>query len=152
MSGGPVIVNEADSDQFTIAFAGVNIAQGAGQSGYTDGEFFSCEQARESFTTVEGTDGSLTRSKTNTRLMHIKITLGQTSARNALLSAIVTAGENGVNGADIGSFKLQNLQGTTQIVASRCWVTKRPSVTLDRASKERVWLFDAAWDVFTVGS
>jgi hypothetical protein len=151
MSGGPFSVREADSDQYILQVAGVNIAQGAGQSGYTDGEFFSCEQARESFIVVEGTDGSITRTKTNTRLLNMKINLSQSAARNALLSAIVISGENGVNGADIGSFVLKDLQGTTLVQCSRSWISKRPSIALDRSSKERVWTLQGVWDVFLVG-
>jgi len=151
MAGGPIAVREADSDQYVVQFAGVNLAQGSGQSGWTDGEFLTCEQVKDSFMIVEGTDGSLSRSKSNTRLLSVKIVFAQTGVRNALLSAVIASGENGVNGADIGSFLLKDLQGTTLVVASRMWVVKRPTIALDRTSKERAWMFHGAWDTFLVG-
>ena len=122
----------ADADQYRLTVAGVPISQGAGQSGYADGEFFSCDQPKESFIIVEGTDGTVARSKTNTRVLEMAVTLLQTSASNAYLSGLLINDENNPNGAGIGSFVLQDLTTPPQppllchvalaIVQGRCVV------------------------------
>jgi hypothetical protein len=95
-------VRVADADQYRITFAGVPISRGAGQSGYADGEFLSIEQVQESFKSVEGTDGTVVRSKTNSRLVNINVSLIETSTSNAYFSSMITLDEGGVIGARCG--------------------------------------------------
>ena len=107
-------VLEYDADQIRISIAGVAIAQGAGVSGFADGEFLSLG-FKPQFTLVKGTDGSATRSKTNDRETEIKINLMQSSSVNAILSALLMADVSTPNGTGIGSFVVADLQGTTLV-------------------------------------
>lgn len=142
----------ADADQYRIQVAGVPISRGAGQTGYADGEYFTSSQPKDSFVIVEGTDGSVARSKTNTRIVEMSIKLLQTSLSNSYLSGLLASDENAPNGAGIGSFTVQDLQGTTLISCTRAWIRKPADISLDRAAKERVWTFHGIRSVYIVGN
>lgn len=144
-------VKEADADQYRVMVTGVAISKGAGQSGYTDGEFLNVAPARPIFESVEGTDGSISWSATNSRLLKIKLVLAQTSGSNAFLSSLTLKDQNKPNGAGIGSFIVEDLQGTTLLLCSRSRITNWPDFTLNRTSQPRSWAFEAVWDTYVVG-
>jgi|ERR1700722_6662343 len=141
----------ADADQYRIMVAGAPISNGAGASGYGDGEFLKVAQKNDSFIVVEGSDGSVVRSKRNTRLLDIELTLLQSSASNAFLSALLLLDVNQPNGAGIGSFVMEDLQGTTLILCTRAWINKPADVMLDRGATARKWPLVGLWDVLLVG-
>ena len=137
-------VSIADSDQILVSFAGILLSRGAGASGYADGEFLKIVPAKDSFTEVEGTDGTIARSKTNSRLMTITVRLLQT---NSLLSA----DEGNPNGAGIGTFVVQDLNGTTTFKSLKAWLKKWPEQSFDRSAKEREWVFSCSRSSIVVG-
>lgn len=142
---------EYDADQFKIQVAGIQIAKGPGKSGYADGEFLSVKKTKDSFTIVEGTDGTVARSKVNSRTIEIELTLLQTNATNADLSALWQSDENNPNGQGIGSFLVQDLQGTTKIMCTKSWISKPADVVLDRGAKGRKWMMSGLYSVYNVG-
>lgn len=139
--------SEYDADQVTLNVAGLLI-----DSGYADGEFIRVEKTRESFTTYEGTDGSVTRSKTNSKLFSIKIRLAQSSIGNSLLSALHATDQAGQNGAGVGAVLIQDRQGSTLYSGSKCWIEKPPDASFDRETKEREWELKAMLDVTVWGN
>jgi hypothetical protein len=142
-----------DSDAYSIILAGIPISRGAGLSGYDDGEFFTATQPQDSFLTFEGIDGTVTRDATNTHLIQMSIKLLQVSPTNDILSRLLIADTNvTTNGAGVGSFKLQDQAGTTQIICPRCWIRKPADITLDRGAKGREWILDGIATVYMVGS
>ena len=147
----PFSVKAVDADQYVIAFAGNPVSLGAGQSGYADGEFLTISQTTDAFTTVVGTDGSVARSKTNNRLLDIKLILLQSNSYNAFLSGLLLADNNAPNGAGIGSFVVEDLSGTTLVLATRAWISKPADISLDRGAKARSWAFQAVYDVLLIG-
>jgi hypothetical protein len=142
----------ADMDQYLILLAGVALSQGAGQSGYADGEFFNGKQMKPSFTAVEGTDGSVARSKTNSRLCEMTLSFLQTAQQNNFLTGLLTLDENAPNGAGIGSFELRDMQGTTLILCSRAWITGPAEVVLNRGVEARKWTLNGIRSIWAVGS
>jgi hypothetical protein len=145
-------VSIADADQYRIAFAGILLSRGAGASGYADGEYLKIVRVKESFTVVEGTDGTIARSKTNSRLVTITIRLLQTNAQsNGLLSALLSADEGNPNGAGIGTFVVADLNGTTFFKCLKSWLQKWPDQSFDRTAKEREWMFQGAQSQIVVG-
>lgn len=148
---GDFSVKTADMDQYVILFAGVTLSNGAGQSGYADGEFFSAKQSAPSFTVTEGTDGSLTRSKTNRRLCEYTLTFLQSADQNAFLSSVLSGDENAANGAGIGSFELQDLSGTTLLLSTRAWIIGPPDVVLNRGAEGRKWVLNGPKSLWLVG-
>ena len=141
----------ADSDQYRLMMAGAPISNGAGASGYADGEFLKTSLRNDGFIEVEGTDGSVARSKRNTRLVDIELTLLQTSTSNAFLSGLYFLDTNQPNGAGIGSFVLEDLQGTTLILCSQAWVRKPADVTLNRSAEPRKWMITGMYSAYLVG-
>lgn len=141
----------ADADQYRLMVAGVAINNGPGQSGYADGEFLTISQPKDGFVIVEGTDGSVARGKTNTRIVEISIKLLQTSASNAILSALHALDVNTPNGAGVGSFVLQDMQGTTLVLCTKCWVRKQADISLDRSATTREWMLHGLYSVYLVG-
>jgi hypothetical protein len=128
-----------DADQVTMAFMGIPIS-----SGYADGEFLTIEQEAQDFEVKVGTDGEVTRSKTNNRHAIIKVKLMQTSTGNAALSALNNIDVATSNGAGVGPMLIKDLQGTTLYVASKCWIAKPPDVSMDRTATPREWTLECA--------
>jgi hypothetical protein len=122
-----------DADQITIAIAGIPV------TGYADGEFFTLEMETDSFTDTVGTDGEVTRSKTNDRRATAHLKLMQSSDSNDLLSALYNTDLNAPNGAGVGAFLVRDRQGRALYTAAACWIQKPPPVAFDRTAKERDW-------------
>jgi hypothetical protein len=128
-----------DADQVSLVFMGITI-----DSGYADGEFVTIEQTEQDFTVVVGTDGEVTRSKTNNRHATIKVKLMQTSSGNATLSALNNLDVATPGGAGVGPMMIRDRQGTSVYTASKCWIAKPPDVSMDRTATPREWTLECA--------
>ena len=140
-----------DADQYRIMVAGAPISNGAGASGYADGEFLKISQSDDDFITVIGTDGSVARSKTNKRVVDIEISLLQSSTSNAFLSALRLLDINQPNGAGVGSFVMEDLSGTSLVICTRSWINKPSDITLDRGATARKWPLKGLASTLLVG-
>jgi len=125
-----------DPDQILITVAGIPI------TGFADGEFCTIERDSDAFQDVVGTDGEVTRSKSNDGRATITIRLMQSSPTNTLLSALHNSDKNAPGGVGVGPFYMQdlsNLVGGTLLVAEKCWIAKAPDSSWDRTPTEREW-------------
>jgi len=127
-----------DPDQINISLNGIPI------SGYADGEFVRIEKESDGFADVVGTDGEVSRSKTNDDRATVSIILMQTSDSNILLSALHTLDRNVPGGAGVGALLIRDAQGTSIFAASECWISKAPDVTFDREPTSREWTLRCA--------
>lgn len=127
-----------DSDGYFTSFAGI-VA-----SGFADGEWFSIERDTPAFSDVAGTDGEVTRSKTNDDRATIKLKLMQSSPVNDLLSALYNLDKNTPKGAGIGPFLHRDTNGSTLFSAEACWISEEPPMKQDRTATEREWTFRVA--------
>lgn len=125
---------EYDSDQWTLSINGVLI-----QDGFADGEWLRIEQESDDFSDVVGTDGFVTRSKTNDRRAGITIILMQTSPSNAFLSALSNLDKSAPNGAGIVPMMVRNRQGLALYTAEHAWIMRTPDISLDREPTAREW-------------
>lgn len=123
-----------DANEVTLSIAGLLI-----DAGFADGEFCRIEQESDDFVDVVGTDGEVTRSKTNDRRATVTVLLMQSSLGNSLLSALNNIDLAAGNGAGIGPLLIQDNQGTTIYTGDACWVSKPPNVSFDRAATAREW-------------
>ncbi len=124
-----------DSKEVSVIVAGIPV-----DSGYADGEFVKIEQNEEDFTMVVGTDGEVTRSKTNNKTAKVTLRLMQTADGNAALSALNRLDKAQSNGAGVGSFLVKDrTSGTIVYQASSCWISKPPSVSFDKVATAREW-------------
>lgn len=128
-----------DATEVSVAFAGIPI-----NSGYADGEFLSIEQNAADFEIKVGTDGQVTRFKTNNHSAKIKLKLHQSSDSNAALSAINQLDRAGQNGAGVGPLLIKDRQGTSLYTASKCWISKPPVASFAREVMDREWELECA--------
>jgi hypothetical protein len=122
-----------DPDQVLIVVAGIPI------KGWADGEFCTVEYETDAFSDVCGTDGEVTRSKSNDRRATVTLRLMQTSPSNALLSALFNLDANSPGGAGVGPFLLANGLTGTKLAGEKCWIAKPPPSKWDRTPTEREW-------------
>lgn len=128
-----------DANEVTLNFAGIPI-----DSGFDDGEFIRIEQESDDFVDKAGTDGEVTRSKTNDRRTTITVILMQSSDGNAALSALNNIDRLANNGAGVAPILVSDRQGTSIFAAAECWIAKPPDVSYDREPTAREWTLRAA--------
>lgn len=128
-----------DLDQVTCNFAGLPI-----ESGFGTGGAIKIEQQTPDFKTVEGVDGSVTRSKTGKRLTKITITLLQTSTGNATLSTLNNIDRKAGNGAGVAPILIRDRQGLSIFAAPEVWIEGPPNAEYSDESKDREWILWAA--------
>lgn len=128
-----------DADQISIVMIGIPVT-----GGFDDGEFLTIEADSEDFTVKVGTDGQVTRSKTNNRVAKITIKLMQSSDANAAFSALNNLDRSNSNGAGVGPMLIRDRGGSTLYTASKCWIMQPPDVSFDREATAREWVFQCA--------
>lgn len=132
-----------DASEVDIIFAGIPI-----KSGFAEGEFCRVERMEEGFIEVVGTDGEVTRSKTNNRMGKVTVRLMQSSSSNAALSAIHNADLYTPGGSGIGPILVKDKQGTSLHSGAKAWIVKHPDSSYDKSAKEREWEIHVA-DMFS---
>lgn len=152
MSNDDFDVKEYDSDQYRISFSGVALSKGAGATGYADGVFLKITAKKKAFTWVEGTDGTLVRSKTNSRAFEAELSFLQTTSANDFLSSMLNSDEQAPNGVGIGTLVVEDLQGTTVFKSLKCCVEGWPDQEFDASAKDRKWLISGSRSKINVGS
>jgi hypothetical protein len=124
-----------DAAQVTLVFMGILI-----DSGFADGEFLTIEQSAPDYEVVVGTDGQVSRSRTNNRHATIKVKLAHTSDGNTLFGALSNFGILAANGADIGPMLVRDrVSGVCMYTAANCWIAKPPDVSYDNKVTMRDW-------------
>lgn len=127
-------MKEYNAKQVNVSLAGKNL-----NGGYADGTFFIVRRSTPSFTKKVGTDGEVTRSRTNDRTGEFEIHLMQGSDDNDWLSALFLLDENSENGAGVGALSCEDKNGTTLHFAANAWLTEWPEANFDREAGPRVW-------------
>lgn len=122
-----------DANQVTLSLFAFLV-----DSGFADGEFCRIEQESNDFTDLAGTDGEVTRSKTNDRRVTITVILMQTSEANTKLTAINNLDRAANNGAGVGPFLIKDRSGLA-LHAGSCWIAKPPTVVYGREGTAREW-------------
>jgi len=123
-----------DPDQITIVAMGIPI-----DKGYADGEFVTLDNVEDAFTMKVGTDGEVTRSKTNNKTAIVTLKLMQSADANTALSALHNLDLAAPNGAGVGPLLIKDRSGTSLWAASKAWIQKPPAVSLDREATPREW-------------
>lgn len=137
-----------NADEVSLIIGGVPI-----DAGFADGEFVRVEQESDDFGDVVGTDGEVTRFKTNDRRANVTVLLMQTSDSNQFLSALSNLDKITPNGAGIVPFLLLDGNGASIHEALELWVKKGPDVAYGREPGNREWeLRVASLDRFDAGT
>lgn len=115
-------------------FAGIDLASGRG-----DSDFVAITHPEESYTYKQGHDGEGTRSATGATYAEVNITLMQTSAGNAALSAIHQGDIKTEGGEGIAPILIRNRQGLSIFAAAEAWITKTPDENYAKEAGTVVW-------------
>jgi hypothetical protein len=122
-----------DPNEVDIIFGGFPL------SGFADGEFVTIEEDSNAFNDVVGTDGQVTRSKSNDRRATVTVKLMQSSPSNGVLSSLHQTDKNSPNGAGIATLEIKDKSGTSLHRAREAWIQKSPDVSYDREPTSREW-------------
>lgn len=133
-----------DSSKLSIVINGIPI------DGFADGTVVTVERDEDSFTKMVGTDGEVTRSKTNNKSGSVTLTLTQSSKSNRDLTGIFVLDEKTGNG--VGPFLMKYKNGLSLYSAENCWIRKPPSAEWGREATNREWIIDVdALNIFEGG-
>jgi len=123
-----------DANEVSVIVGGVDI-----DAGFADGEFCRVEQETDDFLDVVGTDGEVTRSKSNDRRATVTLLLMQTSSSMQYLSGLSNLDRNTPNGAGIVPVMIRDRNGETIYEAEQAWVRRPPNASFDRQATTREW-------------
>ena len=129
-----------DSNNVQVMICGIPIdVDSGGSGGYADDEFLTIEKESDDFTDVAGTDGEVSRSKTNDARATVTLKLMQTSLSNKKLAALRLMDINADNGAGVGALQVKDANGLSLYTAFECWIQAPPAVSFGRAAGTREW-------------
>lgn len=131
-----MIFKNYDPGRVAASFAGVQMM------GFMDGTFISAERAEDAFEMSVGAAGDVTRVKSNNRTGTVTITLQAASPVNDLLSALAAA--DSLFGVTTAPLIVEDLNGTTVLLASVAWIQKVPQVEFADEGSGREWVFACA--------
>jgi hypothetical protein len=137
-------VKDYDPRKVTVSIGGINA------EGFADGTFISVSRNNQTWTTVSGASGEVSRSKSNDFTGTIELTLLQTSKTNDFLTSKLIADE-GPDNAGKFAFALIDANGTTLVGSTECWVQQPPTIEYGKELGDRVWTLEAANLKMTIG-
>jgi len=106
-------------------------------TGYVDGTFIELTRPNNMFDETEGSDGSFSRSKTNSTAMDCSINLQHTSPSNDILDAIRLADE--YSNAGVVTFAFMDLLSKTKVMSAKCYIKKMPDIVRGKVISEVKW-------------
>ena len=111
-------------------------------SGYADGTFVVVERDEDAYIKHSGTDGDVSRAKTNNKTGTMTLTLAQTSFSNDILDGIRILDELSNDG--VVPVMIKDGSGRTLLFAAEAWVRKMPSSEYGNEITDREWVLDLA--------
>jgi hypothetical protein len=118
--------------------------------GIADGTFVSITRNSDTYTKKIGAAGEVARVKTSDRSGRMTITLAQTSPSNDYFSGLYIADETR-NAGKVPVLVTEN-GGTSVAKAGEAWIVKPANLEYGNDIINRVWIFELADLVMTVGS
>lgn len=136
-----------DPNMYDVVFAGIRLNEGL-----AEGTFLTISSESPGFSSKVGVDGEVTRARSHDSRATARLVLMQTSEINERLSAIHAADMDALNGSGVGSFYVQDRNGSTVAEASKAYISDDPDLTLEAEASEREWTFELADYSVTHGS
>lgn len=136
-------VRTYDPGRVSVSIGGANI------SGFADGEFINITQDNDSFSKVSGSDGIVSRSKSNDKTGTLVLTLAQTSPSNDILTGFLTVDE--LTNEGIVPIIVKDNTGRTIVFTANGWVRKPSDVAFGKEISNREWTIDLADVSFFIG-
>lgn len=116
-----------DFKQVGVYFGGVQI------QGFADGDAINVEPDADTYSEYVGSDGEVTRSKTNNKLSRATLTLAQSSESNPYLQGALSAGT-------IAPFMIKDGSGNTLHIEEQAYVKRQPNSGFGRDVGAREWI------------
>lgn len=98
-----------------------------------DDTFLNIRADQNSFETIEGSDGSVTRYATNSTKIYMDFTCMRSSKENTRLSLIHNADRITPGGAGVLPFFVKDPNGTSLLSVAKTWISKMPDASLGKA-------------------
>lgn len=117
--------------------------------GFMDSTFLTAERNEDAFSMSVGAQGDVTRVRSRNVTGMVTLTLQAASPTNDLLSAQAQLDE--LTGFGYGPLQIEDLNGTTLLIASVAWIKKAPSVEFSTDASGREWVFECADLYMSVG-
>lgn len=105
--------------------------------------FLSISADEESFGTIKGINGEITRYQTGNSLVRIEYTCKRSSNDNAILSALHIADIGAPGGLGVAPFTVKDAQGSTLVFAGKAWIAGFPDADNGKeVGGDVTWAFD----------
>lgn len=137
------LVKTYDPKMVVMTFGTIKIA------GYAEGTFVKVSRSGDAFSKSKGAGGDIERVNRNQGDYEVAITLQQTSATNAELSAALAADQ--VTNAGVLPLTIEDKLGQTLFEAPQAWIRKDPDWEDGDDLNSREWTFDTGIAVNLVG-
>ena len=124
-------VRTYDPKQVICTIGGVPI------SGYTEGTFIEVARNEPTWSMIVGSDGLVTRSKTNNFSGTLTITLKQSSPSNDVLSGFLALDE--ATNSGIVPVLVKDISGNSIYFSARAWINQYPNSTFGKDITDRTW-------------
>jgi len=111
-------------------------------SGYADGTFVNISRQNDTFTSVAGADGEVSRAKSNDKRGEMTLTLLQTSLSNDVLSALAVLDEK--LGTGVVPIIVKDMSGLTIYFSGSGWIKKPADSEFGKEISNRDWVFELA--------
>lgn len=136
----------------TINSKEVSVIIGAhAASGFAAGSFVTIALDEPAYVKKVGTDGKVTRAKSNNDAGTVTIRLDQASASNDYLSGLALLDKS--SGTGVVPILIRDANGRTLISAESAWVQKMPDTEQSNESLDREWVLDCGpMDMFVGGN
>lgn len=118
-------------------------------SGYAEGTFVRVNRSGDAFSKRKGSGGDVDRINKNQGDFDVSITLMQTAATNADLSAVLAADQ--ATNAGVFPLTIKDMLGQTLFFAPQAWIRKDPEWEDGDELNSREWQFDTGIGANLVG-
>lgn len=135
MPGLPPRATTWSANAWSFNYAGIPIETGKGKD-----EFLKIEQQADDFSYTQGIDGEGVFNQLNATFTKVTLTLLQTSAGNAVLSAIAIASRQ-TEGGQIAPLVIMDRLGTSKTISIAAVIMKVPDETVSSEAGSVVWEF-----------
>jgi hypothetical protein len=111
--------------------------------GFADGAFITVRRDEDAFSKKTGTDGEVTRAKSNNNSGSIEVVLDLASPSNDALNALATLDE--LSNAGLVPVLLQEIGNASAlpiVAAEAGWVKKKPDQAFSKKAEDRTWTID----------
>jgi hypothetical protein len=118
-------------------------------TGFAEGDAVTVEHDEDMYTTTNGADGEVTRSRSNNNMGTITLRFMQTADANDILNGFVQADLNSNSG--IQPILIKDNSGRSLHAAEKAWIQKQPAAGYGAEASEREWVIRCGQLVSTFG-